>query len=301
MVKSLEEYVAQATNAYKPSTTAVQAQLDALSGQLETTNQAINKNYAQQQARLNQNQNQAAEAASLQAAGSGGSFGGAANLANRKYYEQSFVPAVTQMRTNQSNDLAAARQANENTRNSLNTQLANIQSQAANQGTNQYYNDTNAEVARQYQAEQARLEREYQAQQAELNRQFQAQQNEANRAIQRQQIAQSNAYNDYLLQAAKQAQKAYSLDTTKNLYGGYNWRDANGNLVRIGEVAANTPGDFNDNLYQRLYQAAVNGDGDYYSAQVYNEMSDGARFAINNTGRSTGNSMYDTLGIIRIK
>ena len=302
MVKTLEEYVVEATNAYKPSTTAVQSQLDALSGQLETTNQAINKNYAQQQARLNQNQNQAAEAASLQAAGSGGSFGGAANLANRKYYERTFVPAVTQMRTNQSNDLAAARQANDTARNSLNTQLANIQSQAANQGTSQYYNDANAETARQYQAEQARLEREYQAQQAELNRQFQAQQNEANRALQRQQIAQSNAYNNYFLEAAKNAQKnTYTLDSTRNLYGGYNWRDANGNLVRIGEVAANTPGDFNDNLYQRLAQAATNGDGDWYSAQVYNEMSDGARFAINNTGRSTGNNMYDTLGIIRIK
>ena len=237
----------------------------------------------------------------MQAAGSGGSFGGAANLANRKYYEQTFVPAVTQMRTNQSNDLAAARQANEDTRNNLNTQLANIQSQAANQGTSQYYNDTNAEIARQYQAEQAQLDRDYQAQQAELERQFQAQQAEANRAIQRQQIAASNSYNNYLMQSAKNAQKnTYTLDSNRNLYGGYNWRDGNGNLVRVGEVAANTPGDFNDNLYQRLGQAASNGDGDWYSAQVFNEMSDGARFAINNTGQSTGNAMYDTLGIRRI-
>lgn len=290
MTKSLEEYVAQSTNAYKPSTTAVQQQLDALAGQLETTNEAINKNYAQQQSRLDLNRNQAAETASMQAAGSGGSFGGAANIANRKYYEQTFVPAVTQMRTNQSNDLAAARQANEDSRNSLNTQLANIQSQASNQGLSQYYNDLNAELTRQYQAEEA-----------EKERQFQAQQNEANRALQRQQIAASNAYNNYLMQAAQnQNKKSYSLDSQRNLYGGYNWRDNNGNLVRVGEVAANMPGDFNDNLYQRLYQAATNGDGDYYSAQVYNEMADGARFEINNTGQSTGNAMYDTLGIRRI-
>lgn len=294
MTKSLEEYVANSTNAYKPSTTAVQQQLDALAGQLETTNEAINKNYAQQQSRLDLNRNQAAETASMQAAGSGGSFGGAANIANRKYYEQTFVPAVTQMRTNQSNDLAAARQASEDSRNSLNTQLANIQSQASNQGLAQYYNDLNAEIARQYQAEEAEKQRQYQMAEAEKDRQFQAQQNAANRAAQ-------NAYNNYLMQAMQNNNRnTYTLDTNKNLYGGYNWRNGNGELVRVGEVAANDKGDFNDNLYQRLGQAASNGDGDYYSAQVYNEMVDGARFALNDTGQSTGNAMYDTLGIRRI-
>lgn len=247
MVKTLEEYVVEATNAYKPSTTAVQSQLDALSGQLETTNQAINKNYAQQQARLNQNQNQAAEDASMQAAGSGGSFGGAANLANRKYYERTFVPAVTQMRTNQSNDLAAARQANDTARNSLNTQLANIQSQAANQGTNQYYSDTNAEIARQYQAQQAQLDREYQAQQAELERQFQAQQAEANRAIQRQQIAASNSYNNYLMQAAKNAQASQnSQPTYKNwdFGNGYSIQEVNGQATYRRNGAPISAGEF---------------------------------------------------------
>ena len=103
------------------------------------------------------------------------------------------------------------------------------------------------------------------------------------------------------MQAMQNANRnTYTLDSNRNLYGGYNWRNANGDLVRVGEVAANDRGDFNDNLYQRLAQAASNGDGDYYSAQVYNEMVDGARFALNNTGRSTGNAMYDTLGIRRI-
>ena len=370
MTATLEQYVAEATNAYKPSTNAIQSQLDSLSGRLDATNESINRDYAQQQANLNLASNQAAEAASMRAAGNGGSFGGAGNLARRKYYEQSFVPAVTQLQTNRANDLLAAREANENTRNTLNQQLANLQSQAANQGAQQYYADTEAEAGRtfqageaqktrdyqaeqaqlsrdfeasqseitrqfqaeqssldrqfneaqaqldrewedyladkrykneaveaekvrQFQAEQAELERQYNAEQARLNREFEAAQNAANRAIQQRQINSQNA-------RSNATSYGYTLDSNKNLYGGYNWRDGNGNLVTIATVAANTPGDFNDNLYQRLGQAASNGEGDYYSAQVYNQMVDGARFAVNNTGESTGNAMYDTLGIKRI-
>ena len=361
MAQTLEQYVAEATNAYKPSATAIQSQIDALGGRLDETNAAINKNYAQQQANLNLASNQAAEAASMQAAGSGGSFGGAANLANRKYYEQTFVPAVTQLKTNQANDLAAARQANEDTRNTLTQQLANLQSQAGSQALSQYYKDLGeqqarefqqlesekgrtfeaqqAEITRKFQAEQSQLDRDFdeaqaqlnrewqdyladkqykneaveaekvrqfQAAQAELERQYNAQQAQLDRDFQAQQAAASRAlawqqYNDSKAQQSASSY-TYGLDTNRNLYGGYNWRDGNGNLVRVAEVAANTPGDFNDNLYQRLGQAASwnDGDGDYYSAMVYNQMSNGARFEPNTTGQSTGNDMYDTLGIRRI-
>ena len=145
MVASLEEYVAQATQAYQPAKTAVQDQINALSGQLDATNEQINRNYAQQQAGLNRQRNMAAETASMQAAGSGGSFGGAANIANRKYYDQSFVPAVTQLRTNQTNELQQARQDSEAQRTALNSQLANLQAQANQQALAQYYADLEAE------------------------------------------------------------------------------------------------------------------------------------------------------------
>ena len=156
MVASLEEYVAQATQAYQPAKTAVQNQLNALSGQLATTNEQINKNYAQQQAGLNRQRNMAAETASMQAAGSGGSFGGAANIANRKYYDQSFVPAVTQLRSNQTNELAAARQANEDQRTSLNSQLANLDAQANQEALKQYWAAVEAEKQREAQLKAAR-------------------------------------------------------------------------------------------------------------------------------------------------
>ena len=156
MVQSLEQYVAEATQAYQPASNAIQTQLDSLSGNLATAEQKINKNYAQQQAGLNRSRNIAAETASMQAAGSGGSFGGAANLANRRYYDQSFVPAMTQLQTNQANELASARQANENERTSLNTQLAEIQAQANKQALAQYYADLEAEKNREAQLKAAR-------------------------------------------------------------------------------------------------------------------------------------------------
>lgn len=181
MVQSLEQYVAQATQAYQPTQTAIQNQINALSGQLATTNEQINKNYAQQQAGLNRQRNMAAETASMQAAGSGGSFGGAANIANRKYYDQTFVPAVTQLRSSQANELAGARQASEDQRRSYESQLADLSTRGQQQSLAQYYNDLNAEKEREFQAAQA----------------------EANRALQRQQIAAQNAYNKYLMDAMK--------------------------------------------------------------------------------------------------
>lgn len=157
MAISLEQYVAEATNAYKPAQTAIQNQLNALSGQQETATQQINKNYAQQQAGLNRQRNMAAETASLQAAGSGGSFGGAANIANRKYYDQSFVPAQTQLQTNQANELAQNRQNFENQRTALNSQLANNEAQANQQALQQYWAAVEAEKQREAQLRAARI------------------------------------------------------------------------------------------------------------------------------------------------
>lgn len=151
MAQSLEQFVAEATNAYQPAKNAVQAQLDTLSGQLATGENKINSQYAQQQAQLERQRNQAAEASSLAAAGSGGSFGGQGNLARRKYYEQSFVPAQTQLQTNQSNALDSLRQNIENQRASLNSQLASIDAQANQSALQQYWAAVEAEKQRQAQ------------------------------------------------------------------------------------------------------------------------------------------------------
>ena len=156
MAQSLEQYIAEATNAYRPAQTAIQNQLSALDSQYATGEQKINRLYADQQSQLESQRNQAAEASSLAAAGSGGSFGGQGNLARRKYYEQSFVPAQTRLQTNKSNDLDTLRQNIENQRTSLNSQAAQLEAQANQMALQKYWAELEAERNRQAQLAAAR-------------------------------------------------------------------------------------------------------------------------------------------------
>lgn len=221
---SLEEYVAQATQAYQPAKTAIQTQLDSLGGNLQTAENTINRNYAQQQAGLNRQRNQAAETASMQAAGSGGSFGGAANLANRKYYDQTFVPAVTQMRTNQTNELAGARQNFENQRTSLSAQMANLDAQANQQALQQYWAAVEAEKAREA---QLRAQREAQASQnayyERLMNQMKNQPNQASVPTFEQWVSGTNsltsAQKNTILKGLTAASKQSSLLNPNGLFG----------------------------------------------------------------------------------
>lgn len=139
VAKSIEYYTAEVSKSYDNSKKALQNQINAIEGNLAQAQKQINENYATQQNLLNNQRNQAASNASMQAAGSGGSFGGAANIANKKYYEQQFVPAQTQLNTNQSQALENAQsQANSN-RLSLESQLANLNDEIARQGLARYY------------------------------------------------------------------------------------------------------------------------------------------------------------------
>ena len=152
MAKTLEQFTAEAMNAYQPAKSAIQTQLGSLDANRTTAVDNINRGYAQQQAQLEGQRNQAAESASMQAAGSGGSFGGSANIANRKYYERSFIPAQTQLQTNQANELAQANQNFENQRTSLNSQLANLEAQQNQQALQQYWAAEEQEKVRAAQA-----------------------------------------------------------------------------------------------------------------------------------------------------
>lgn len=271
MVQSLEQYTAQANQAYNPAYSAINNQLSQLDSQLNTTNENINRQYEQQRQQLDTSRNQAAEAASLQAAGSGGSFGGAANIANRKYYENTFVPAVTQLQTNQSNALASARQASEDQRASLNSQLANLQAQANQQALSQYYSDLEAERAREAQLQAQR---------------------EAN-------AAQQAYYNAMAAAQQRSNQPLYTLQSNRNQYGGFDWIDnGTGRAVKVAQIANAAGGDFNSQL-AALLQSAAN-QGDLYSQNVLDELSRGYKFAYNGGG-NTGNAWYDTLGIRKIQ
>lgn len=140
MARTLEQFVTETTNAYKPSQDAIQNQINALSGQLAETEANINKQFAVQQQNLDDQRQTAASNASMQAAGSGGSFGGKANIANRNYYRDAYIPAVTQLQTNQSQALSEARQRSENQRLSLQSMLASLMTQANTSALSRYDN-----------------------------------------------------------------------------------------------------------------------------------------------------------------
>ena len=273
MAISLEQYIAEATNAYKPAKDAVQSQLDAIPGQLQAANDTISRNYAQQQSQLNDQRNAAATAASIQAAGSGGSVGGQANLANRRYYTQSFVPAQTQLQTNQANELRSTRQSYEDKKTNLNSQLASIDAQANELALQKYWEAVEAEKQREAQLRAAR----------------------ASAAA----AAASNPY-QYLMDALRNNGGGYTLSADRNMYGGFDWLDSSGNPHTLATVAAAaaggaTSGDaFNRALYQLAQQAA--NQGDYYSQQLVNQMNNGVRYAKG----ATANTKSDALRTLNL-
>lgn len=180
MAKTLAEYQAEVTRSYEPARQAIQNQINALAGQEAQGLQALQKQYQLDQQTLERNRDTAAEAASLAAAGNGGSFGGQANIANRKYYAQTFTPAQSQLQTNFDKSRGSLSSQIAQNKMSLESQLANLASEASRYGMSRY--DDAVEKDRQYALEQQRL------------------------ALQRAQIAAQNSYNQYL--AAAQKQKA---------------------------------------------------------------------------------------------
>ena len=178
MAKTLAEYQAEVTRSYEPARQAIQNQINALAGQESQGLQALQKQYQLDQQTLERNRDTAAEAASLAAAGNGGSFGGQANIANRKYYAQTFAPAQSQLQTNFDKSRGNLSSQIAQNKMSLESQLANLASEASRYGISRY--DDAVEKDRQYALEQQRL------------------------ALQRAQIAAQNSYNQYLAAAQKQ-------------------------------------------------------------------------------------------------
>ena len=178
---NLEKIMAETSKTYDASRKALNNQINAISTDLAAQQDRINAQYAQQGKSLDNQRNWQAQASSMAASRNGGSFGGSSEIANKKFYQQSYIPAVTQMQTNQANDLSSAEsQANSN-RLSLQQTLAQLNDEANRYALQRY--DA---------AKQAEREEAYRKQQL---------------ALQRQQIAAQNAVNSYLSQAAA-AQKS---------------------------------------------------------------------------------------------
>lgn len=221
---NLEKIMAETSKSYDNSRKALNNQINAISGDLAAQQDRINAQYAQQGQDLNNQRNWQAQATSMAASRNGGSFGGASQIANDRYYQQTFVPALTKMYTNRSNDLSSAEsQANQH-RQQLETTLAGLNDEASKYAMQRY--DAAREAEREDKYRQAQL--------AEQRRQFNAQ------------MAQQNAYQQYLqnLQSAQNPTyknwdfgNGYSVQQMPNGRAAY-YR--NGNAISAGEFLEET-------------------------------------------------------------
>lgn len=228
MARTLSDFVAETTKSYEPARQAIQSQIDALSGQLAETEANINKQFAVQQQTLDNQRQTAASNASIQAAGSGGSFGGKANIANRNYYRDTFVPAQTQLQTNQSQALSEARQRSENQRLSLSSQLANLLTQANTSALSRYDSwdqfDQNLAWQKSRAASRAAASAQTNSLQGYLNKVLASQ-------------SQGNSRNYY--QTEKKAEPAYVLDAKGRAV--YNFGSGQGGNPSLQSLLATDP------------------------------------------------------------
>jgi len=218
---NLQSIMAETSKSYDNSRNALNTQINAIAGDLEAQKNRINAQYAQQGKTLDNQRNYQAQASSMAASRNGGSFGGSAEIANKKYYQQAYVPAVTQMQTNQANDLSSAEsQANQN-KLSLQQTLASLNDEANRYALQRY----DAAVA-------AEREEAYRQKQLEL---------------QRQQIAAQNAYQKYLTNQATTASSPYAWE--KDSSGGTRFYNSNtGQNVTYGTYASGLGAKGNSNL-----------------------------------------------------
>lgn len=206
---NLQSIMAETSKSYDNSRNALNNQINAISGDLQAQKDRINAQYAQQGKTLDNQRNWQAQASSMSASRNGGSFGGSSEIANKKYYQQAYVPAVTQMQTNQANDLSSAEsQANQN-KLSLQQTLAQLNDEANRYALQRYDAAVQAEREEAYRQKQL--------------------------ALQRQQIAAQNAYQKYLTGNSTPTNKyGYAQDAS----GGTQFFNNNsGNGVTFGTYA----------------------------------------------------------------
>ena len=271
---NLTSIMAETSKSYDNSRNALNDQINAISGDLEAQKNRINAQYAQQGKTLDNQRNYQAQASSMAASRNGGSFGGSAEIANKKYYQQAYVPAVTQLQTNQANDLSSAEsQANSNRLN-LQQTLAQLNDEANRYGLQRYDAAQAAEREEAYRQQQLELKRK---QLAEQQRQFNAN------------LAAQNAMYKYLNQPTT-AQK-YGFDTDLSNPGQIYYKNNNtGASVRFGTYANSLGGNYKG----LLQKAAATGDND--AAAVMEYLNNNPNAAISYMGGG-GKQYYQNNGL----
>ena len=260
---NLQSIIAETSKSYDNSRNAIQNQINAIAGDLQAQQNRINAQYAQQAKSLDNQRNWQAQSSSMAASRNGGSFGGSSELANKKFYQQSYVPAVTQMQTNQANDLSNAESQANQTRLNLQSQLASLEDEASRYAMQRY----DAAVA-------AEREEAYRQQQL---------------ALQRQQIAAQNAYAKYLQGAGGSASSPYSW--SQNSAGGTRfYNSATGKNVTFGTYARGA-GATNNAQILAMAQNALNAEEYARLARIVGAQGSTRHSALKITGKTDGKGM----------
>ena len=166
---NLEKIMAETSKSYDASRKALNNQINAISGDLVAQQDRINAQYAQQGKSLDNQRNWQAQSSSMAASRNGGSFGGSSEIANKKYYQQAYVPAVTQMQTNQANDISAAESDANQRRLSLQQTLAQLNDEASRYAMQRYDAAREAEREDKYRQQQLALQKKQLAAQQAAN------------------------------------------------------------------------------------------------------------------------------------
>lgn len=166
---NLEKIMAETSKSYDASRKALNNQINAISGDLVAQQDRINAQYAQQGKSLDNQRNWQAQSSSMAASRNGGSFGGSSEIANKKYYQQAYVPAVTQMQTNQANDISAAESDANQRRLSLQQTLAQLNDEASKYAMQRYDAAREAEREDKYRQQQLALQKKQLAAQQAAN------------------------------------------------------------------------------------------------------------------------------------
>lgn len=264
------QILSETQKSYDNSRNALQNQINAVSSDLATTKSNLQAQYDQGIKTLENQRNQASSAASMNAGRNGGSFGGSTQIANDKYYQQTFTPAITQAQTNLATNTADAEKQANQTKLSLEQTLAQLNDEASKTALQRY----DAAV-------QAEREEAYRKQQL---------------ALQRQQIAAQNAAMAYLNQGGTQAKTGYTV--TKDSSGGLQFANAaTGNSVRFATYYSANGGNWTRNDLLSALASTFGKNSTEYNAVA--KLPSYVQFT-SNTGKnfkSTGVSLFDRLGI----
>ena len=166
---NLEKIMAETSKSYDASRKALNNQINAISGDLVAQQDRINAQYAQQGKSLDNQRNWQAQSSSMAASRNGGSFGGSSEIANKKYYQQAYVPAVAQTQTNQANDISAAESDANQRRLSLQQTLAQLNDEASRYAMQRYDAAREAEREDKYRQQQLALQKKQLAAQQAAN------------------------------------------------------------------------------------------------------------------------------------